>query len=232
MVLAVESLSVRRGGSTVLHHIDLELRPAELVALIGANGAGKTTLLQALSGTVDPSGGAVVLLGKDVTHAPAEAEVRGGLAHVPEGRRLFEGLTVRENLILGGWRTRTDDIDPALTLLPELRPLLDQRAGTLTGAQAQLCAVARALVADPAVLLIDEISLGLAPQAVARLLMLLPDLVSLGIAVLFIEQDVGRALSIADRVYLLDRGRVARHGQSGELLADPDFVRMHVNGLF
>ncbi|XAS76898.1 ATP-binding cassette domain-containing protein [Dermatophilaceae bacterium Sec6.4] len=232
MVLSVQALSVRRGGSTVLDNIDLELRPAELVALIGANGSGKTTLLRALSGTIDPSGGAVVLLGQDVTHAAAEAAVRGGLAHVPEGRRLFEGLTVRENLILGGWRTRTDDIEPALSILPELIPLLGQRAGTLSGAHAQLCAVGRALVADPAVLLIDEISLGLAPQAIARLLMLLPDLASLGVSVLFIEQDVGRALSIADRVYLLDRGHVARSGQPGELLADPDFVRLHVNGLF
>lgn len=232
MLLNVDSLSVRRHGSPILTDINLELGSAELVALIGANSAGKTTLLRALSGTVSPSGGTIELLGRNITRLSTGDPARAGLAHVPEGGRLFDGLTVRENLLLGGWRSKTRDLFQALELLPELKPLLDQRASTLSSAHVQLCAIGRALVGDPAVLLIDEISLGLAPRALVRLLDLLPELVSTGIAVLFVEQDVGRALSMADRVYLLERGRITREGQPGELLADAEFVHAHVDESF
>lgn len=223
MRLLVEDLSVMRRQLPAIDALSLQIDGAELVALIGPNGAGKTTLLRTLSGLMAPHCGRISLLGTDITKLAPEARVRCGLAHVPEGRRLFGPLTVAENLALGGWCCGCRNLARVLDWLPELEPLLERPAHSLSTSEAQLCAVGRALAADPAVLLIDEISLGLSPAAVSRLLSLLPELVSTGMAVLFVEQDVGRALSIADRVYALDRGRVVAAGAPGELLVHQAF---------
>jgi len=221
--LLVEELCVTRQGQPVIDALDLHLDEAELVALVGPNGAGKTTVLRALSGLTETSSGRIRVLGSDITSLPPEARVRCGLAHVPEGRRLFGPLTVAENLRLGAWSRGCRYLTRVLSWIPELEPLLARPACSLTTAEAQLCAIGRALAADPAVLLVDEISLGLSPAAISRLLSLLPELVSTGMAVLFVEQDVGRALSVADRVYALDRGRVVAQGAPGELLIDKGF---------
>jgi len=221
--LQVEGLTVMRHQAAAVDGVDMQIDGAEMVALIGPNGAGKTTLLRTLAGLIGPQQGRVTLLGTDVTGLTPEARVKRGLVHVPEGRRLFGALTVAENLELGCWCHGGRDLGRLLELLPELQPLLQRQAGSLSTAEAQLCAVARAIAADPVVLLIDEISLGLSPAAASRLFSLLPELVSTGMAVLFVEQDVGRALSVADRVYALDRGRVVAAGAPGELLVHHAF---------
>ena len=223
MRLRVDQLTVMRRQSAAIDRLELQIDGAELVALVGPNGAGKTTLLRTLSGLIAPQQGSITLLGTDITHLAPEERVKRGLVHVPEGRRLFGALSVAENLELGCWCHGDRDLGRVLGWLPELQSLLEQPAGSLSTAEAQLCAVGRALAANPAVLLIDEISLGLAPAAASRLFSLLPELVSTGMAVLFVEQDLGRALSVADRVYALDRGRVVASGPPGELLVHHAF---------
>ena len=223
MRLQVDQLTVMRRQTPAVDGLQLQIDGAELVALVGPNGAGKTTLMRTLSGLIAPHRGSITLLGTDITHLAPEERVKRGLVHVPEGRRLFGTLTVAENLELGCWCHGDRDLGRVLAWLPELAPLLEQPAGSLSTAEAQLCAVARALAANPAVLLIDEISLGLSPAAASRLFSLLPELVSTGMAVLFVEQDLGRALSVADRVYALDRGRVVASGPPGELLVHHAF---------
>jgi branched-chain amino acid transport system ATP-binding protein len=218
VLLSVEGLCVHRGRLTVLEDIDLELGDAELIALVGPNGAGKTTLLRALSGLEAAHCGSVRLFGEDVTYLGPERRAGMGLAHVPEGRRLFGGLSVRENLLLGAWHRRPPDLASVLSWLPELAEILERPARSLGSAEAQLCAIGRALAADPAVLLIDEISLGLSPRAVNRVLDLLTDLISTGVSVLFVEQDAERALAVADRAYVLKAGRIVGRGCPGELL--------------
>lgn len=230
MRLQVDKLTVMRRQSAAVDSVDMQIDGAELVALVGPNGAGKTTLLRTLAGLMAPHQGSITLLGTEITGLTPEARVKRGLVHVPEGRRLFGALTVAENLELGCWCHGERDLGHVLDLLPELVPLLERPAGSLSTAEAQLCAVARAIAANPVVLLIDEISLGLSPAAASRLFSLLPELVSTGMAILFVEQDVGRALSVADRVYALDRGRIVAAGAPGELLVHHAFRGFELGG--
>jgi branched-chain amino acid transport system ATP-binding protein len=219
-MLEVTGVNAGYGRVEVLWDIDLEVREREIVALVGPNGAGKTTLLRALSGVLAPTSGTVMFRGQAVQGRSIEQVVDLGISHVPEGRRLFAGLTVRDNLRLGGWRTRNTDLEPVLEMFPRLRERLSQVAGSMSGGEQQMCAIARGLMSQPDLVMIDELSLGLAPVIVDEIMARLPDIAAAGTSVLLVEQDVDAALSVAERAYVLETGRVAFSGKAGGLLAD------------
>jgi branched-chain amino acid transport system ATP-binding protein len=219
--LTIEGLDAGYGKVTVLHDVSVTVASTEIVALIGPNGAGKSTLLRAATGIIKPRKGRITLGARDLSGAPVETIARAGIAHVPEGRRLFPGLTVRDNLLLGGWRNRARDLDPVLALFPRLADRLRQVAGSMSGGEQQMCAIARALVGRPAFLLIDELSLGLAPRVVDEILARLLDIASTGTGILVVEQDAGAALEVAARAYVLENGRITMSRPADELLADP-----------
>jgi branched-chain amino acid transport system ATP-binding protein len=220
-MLEVRGLNASYGRAEVLWDVDLTVEPRELVALIGPNGAGKTTLLRALSGMVAVTAAAIEFQGTDLRGRAIEEIVDLGISHVPEGRRLFPGLTVRDNLRLGGWRIRNTSLEEVLDLFPALGRRLDQVAGTLSGGEQQMCAIARGLMGRPDLLMIDELSLGLAPVVVEEIVDRLDGIAAAGTAVLLVEQDVDAALSVAGRAYVLEAGRVAMSGQARSMLADP-----------
>jgi branched-chain amino acid transport system ATP-binding protein len=221
-MLEVTGLAAGYGRVQVLWDVDLEVGEGEVVALVGSNGAGKTTLLRAVSGMITPTGGEVRLAGDSLVGRAPEEAVRAGLAHVPEGRRLFAGLTVRENLRVGAYvHGERADIDRAVELFPRLGERLDQVAGSLSGGEQQMCAIARGLMANPKLIMIDELSLGLAPKLVEQILERLPSVTEAGTAVLLVEQDVDAALEAAARGYVLENGRIVASGESSALLEDP-----------
>jgi branched-chain amino acid transport system ATP-binding protein len=217
--LIVRNLFAGYRGVPVVRELNLEVRPGEVVALLGPNGAGKTTTLETIAGLNRPISGAVELSGKSVGGTPAHALARRGLALVPEGRALFPGLTVREHLRLAGrGNDRAGREEELLEMLPELRKCLGRKAGLLSGGEQQMLAVGRALVTRPRLLLVDEMSLGLAPVIVERLLPLLRRVArELGASVLFVEQHVALALEISDRAYILTHGRISLEGAAAEL---------------
>ena len=221
-MLEVTGLAAGYGRVQVLWDVDLEVGEGEVVALVGSNGAGKTTLLRAVSGMITPTGGEVRLAGDSLVGRAPEEAVRAGIAHVPEGRRLFAGLTVRENLRVGAYvHGEHADIDRAVELFPRLGERLDQVAGSLSGGEQQMCAIARGLMANPKLIMIDELSLGLAPNLVEQMLERLTSVTEAGTAVLLVEQDVDAALEAAARGYVLENGRIAASGSSAELSDDP-----------
>jgi branched-chain amino acid transport system ATP-binding protein len=209
----------------VLFDVDLELSPGELVALIGANGAGKSTLLGALSGLVSISGGIVRFADRPLTDNRPEAIVGSGLIHVPQGRRLFGSMTVERNLLLGAYRRHDrqvrEDLQRILGYFPALRDKLDREAATLSGGEQQMVAIGRGLMGRPKLLMIDEPSLGLAPNIVDRVMEIVKAINQDGTAVLLVEQDVVLALEIADRGYVLENGRIVMSGPASELRRDP-----------
>jgi branched-chain amino acid transport system ATP-binding protein len=220
-MLEVEGLNAGYGHVEVLWDVDLSVGEGEVVALVGSNGAGKSTLLRALSGMIRPTGGDARLDGRSLVGLRPEQVVDLGIAHVPEGRRLFPGLTVRENLLVGAYSRRgRADIDRALELFPRLRERLDQLAGSMSGGEQQMCALARGLMSSPRLLMIDELSLGLAPNLVETILDRLADIRNDGTALLLVEQDVDAALRVADRGYVLENGRIVAAGASDDLLSD------------
>ena len=221
-MLEVVGLGAGYGPLQVLWEVDLEVREREIVALVGSNGAGKTTLLRAISGMIASMGGDVRFDARSMLGRPPEDVVRAGIAHVPEGRRLFAGLTVRENLLMGAHAQPGDaDIERAVEMFPALGGRLDQVAGSLSGGEQQMCAIARGVMARPRLLMIDELSLGLAPKLVEQILERLPGVTEAGSAILLVEQDVDLALDLAARGYVLENGRIVATGASAELLADP-----------
>ena len=221
--LVVRDLSAGYRGVPVVRELNLEVRPGEVVALLGPNGAGKTTTLETIAGLNHPISGTVELSGEKVGGTPAYQLAGRGLALVPEGRALFPGLTVREHLRLAGGRgargrkvgAREDEL---LEMLPELRKCLGRKAGLLSGGEQQMLAIGRALVTRPRLLLVDEMSLGLAPVVVERLIPVLRRAADeLGSSVLFVEQHVALALEVADRAYVLTHGRIGLEGPAAEL---------------
>jgi branched-chain amino acid transport system ATP-binding protein len=215
--LVVSNLMAGYHEIPVVRELNLEVRAGEVVALLGPNGAGKTTTLETIAGLNRPISGTVEMSGESVGGVPAHVLARKGLALVPEGRALFPGLTVREHLRLAGRRGGSHE-EELLEMLPELRKCLGRKAGLLSGGEQQMLAVGRALVARPRLLLVDEMSLGLAPVIVERLLPILRRAADgLGASVLFVEQHVALALEISDRAYVLTHGRIGLEGPAAEL---------------
>jgi len=227
-MLQVEALRSRYGRIEVLHGIDLEVHSGEIVTLVGANGAGKTTLLRCLSGVQPVSAGRVVFRGEEITRARPHSRVAAGLAQVPEGRQIFTALTVEENLRLGAYLYADERVDRDMDEAFETFPVLHQKrrhlAGGLSGGQQQMLAIARALMARPNCLLLDEPSMGLAPKLAEQILETVQGLKALGVTIFLVEQNAFAALSIADRGYVMETGRVTMAGEARALLAD-DRVR-------
>jgi ABC-type branched-subunit amino acid transport system ATPase component len=222
-VLEIEGLCAGYGRVEVLFDVGLKVGEQEIVSLVGSNGAGKTTLLRTISGVLTPSVGTINWEGRDISGLVPERVVGLGIAHVPEGRRLFAGLTVRENLIIGAFSRREGrtDIDGVVQMFPRLGERLDQVAGSLSGGEQQMCAIARGLMARPKLLMIDELSLGLAPKLVDQLLERLQEVPESGTSILLVEQDVDAALRLAKHAYVMEAGRVALEGPGEKLLDDP-----------
>lgn len=232
MSFAVKGLGAGYGDAQVLWDVSLEVGDGEIVALIGSNGAGKSTLLGAISGLVDVWSGSVCFAGRELGRLAPDQIVGAGVVQVPQARRLFGSLTVRENLLMGAY-LRTDkeveaDLERVLALLPRLRERYDYLAGRLSGGEQQMVAIARGLMARPKVLLIDEMSLGLAPVLVDQLLEILQQIHASGVAILMVEQDVQTALEFAQRAYVLETGRITLSGPAHALLDDPSVKKAYL----
>lgn len=224
-MLKVSNLSVHYGKIQALHGLDFEINQGEIVSLVGANGAGKTTTLRALSGLV-PAQGQIYFLDKNISQLEIDQRTRIGIAHSPEGRGVFPQMTVLENLELGAY-TRTDkqeiaaSLDKSWQLFPRLHERRNQLAGTLSGGEQQMLAICRALMSKPKMLLLDEPSLGLAPQIVAQIFKIIVDLNREGMTVLLVEQNALMALKVSHRAYVLETGKILFSGQGQELLKNP-----------
>jgi branched-chain amino acid transport system ATP-binding protein len=232
-VLAVKDLFVNYGAIEALRGVSLEVPDRQVVALIGANGAGKTTTLRAISRMLRPASGSVRFRGEEITRLQSHEIVARGMAHAPEGRGIFLNLTVRENLDLGAFLRRdsagiAEDLEKSFALFPILKERVGQVAGTLSGGEQQMLAVARALMSRPGLLLLDEPSLGLAPQVVERIFQVLRDVSQSGVALLLVEQNAHKALQIAHRAYVLETGEVVMQGTGKELLASPEVRKAYL----
>jgi branched-chain amino acid transport system ATP-binding protein len=225
-LLVIEDLYVNYGHIAALKGINLQVAEGEIVTLLGANGAGKSTTLRAISSLIKPKQGRIIFRGQDLQRVPAHDIVRIGIAHAPEGRRVFATLSVAENLLLGGYWRRRDrrGIQETLSKVYELFPRLAERrhqlAGTLSGGEQQMLAIGRALMADPKLLMLDEPSLGLAPLLVQNIFRVIREINQLGVTVLLVEQNVRAALRLADRGSVLETGRVVLSGTAKELAQD------------
>jgi branched-chain amino acid transport system ATP-binding protein len=225
-ILEIDDVHVYYGAIHALKGVSLRVGAGEIVTLIGANGAGKSTTLRAINGLNRPRHGAIRFQGQDITGAASHAIVKSGIAQSPEGRRLFPLMSVTENLEMGAFQRTdkenfSDDMDRVFELFPRLQERRTQKAGTLSGGEQQMCAIARGLMSRPKLLMIDELSLGLAPKLVDEILERLAQVRERGTALLVVEQDVDAALRIAGRGYVLETGRVVTTGESAALLEDP-----------
>ncbi len=236
-LLSLDGLTVRYGEIEALHGLTLSVEAGEVVTLLGANGAGKSTTLRAISGLQKPAAGEVVFDGKSITGLSPEVVVKLGIAHVPEGRRIFPGLSARENIMLGA-SNRGRIAKPALIresdemfdLFPDIRPFADALGWTLSGGQQQMVAVARGLMARPRLLLLDEPSLGLAPVIVQKVFAIIGEIRRRGTTVLLVEQNARMALSVADRGYVLETGRLAVSGKPAELWSNDEVRAAYLGG--
>ena len=231
-MLEVAALRAGYGPIEVLRGIDLTVAAGEIVALLGSNGAGKSTLNNNISGLYRPFGGAIRFDGKDIAGTPSMRIVESGLVQVPEGRRVFPNLTVRDNLELGSYRrgkpARAQNLERVLTTFPRLRERLRQAAGTLSGGEQQMLAIGRGLMAEPRLLILDEPSLGLSPLLVEEMFALIGRLNADGLSILLVEQNVMQSLTIAHRAYVLENGRIALQGLAAELAEHPDLRKSYL----
>jgi branched-chain amino acid transport system ATP-binding protein len=234
-MLRLEGVVAGYGGPPALQGVSLEVRQGELVSLIGANGAGKSTTLKTISGLLSPGAGTISFEGAPIGGRSPRAILARGIAHCPEGRRVFPHLTVRENLEMGAL-LRTDraaiarDLDAMCDRFPRLRERLRQAAGTLSGGEQQMLAIARALMSRPRLVMFDEPSLGLAPALVEQVFAIVREIRAAGTTVLMVEQNAMAALQLSDRAYLLETGRVVRSGTGAELLASPEVRAAYLGG--
>jgi branched-chain amino acid transport system ATP-binding protein len=234
-LLEVENLVARYGRITALDGVSLSVEQGEIVTLIGANGAGKTTTLRAISGLVRPAAGAIRFDGRDISKLAPNDIVRAGISHSPEGRRVFPRMTVRENLELGAY-TRSakaeiaEDTERVLGIFPRLRERYEQKAGTMSGGEQQMMAIARAMMSRPRLLLLDEPSLGLSPILVQTIFAVIRDINARGTTVLLIEQNARQALAVASRGYVLEVGRIAHAGAAAELSASAAVRAAYLGG--
>ena len=234
LLLEVEDLHVRRGAVEVLKGIRLQVRRGEITALVGANGAGKSTVLMTVSGILRPSAGNILFEGEPLHGLPAEQVVARGVTQVPEGRRVFPRLTVLENLRIASARLpgprAAEELERQLALFPTLRKRQGQLAGTLSGGEQQMLALARGLMARPKLLLLDEPSLGLAPKVVMELFEVIRRIHASGLSILLVEQNCWQALQVAERAYVLETGRVSLEGRAEDLREDPSVKRAYLGG--
>ena len=234
-MLEIKDIEVYYGVIQALKGISFEVNQGEVIALIGANGAGKTTTLQTITGLLQAKRGSISFEGKDITRTPAHNIVKLGIAHVPEGRRVFSNLTVYQNLRMGAY-TRADknEIEESLNLVYERFPRLQERknqmAGTLSGGEQQMLAMGRALMSRPKLLMLDEPSMGLAPILVEQIFEIIQTLHKAGTTILLVEQNAQAALSIADRGYVLETGKIVTSGTGAELLASPEIKKAYLGG--
>jgi branched-chain amino acid transport system ATP-binding protein len=225
-LLKVKGLKVAYGGIQAVKGVDMEVREGELVSLIGSNGAGKTTSMKAITGTLAPQEGDIEYLGRSIKGQGPWDLVKQGLAMVPEGRGVFTRMTITENLQMGAYLRNdnaaiADDIEKMFNLFPRLRERKDQLAGTMSGGEQQMLAMARALMSRPRVLLLDEPSMGLSPIMVDKIFEVVKDVYAQGMTVVLVEQNASRALAMADRGYVMDSGLITMTGPGQDLLADP-----------
>ena len=229
-LLELHSVSVSYGGVRALSGVSFSVPEGCVVALLGSNGAGKSTTLRTISGLVRPEAGAITFDGERIERTAPHAITRRGILHVPEGRGIFPSLSVRENLLMADYALRmaTDAVAEGIELFPALGSRLGQMAGTLSGGEQQMLALARALIMRPRLLMLDEISMGLAPLIVSQLFDAVRDLAKRGVTVLLVEQYVEAALELADYAYVLDKGRVSDIGEPGDLREEGQIGRAHV----
>lgn len=234
-LLEVKGLEVYYGVIQALKGIDFEVNEGEIVTLIGANGAGKTTTMQSVIGLIPPKAGTVSFEGKEITHLPCHKIVSLGMSQVPEGRRVFQELTVYQNLLMGAYiqkdkKAIKEDIEKIYARFPRLEERKNQIAGTLSGGEQQMLAMGRALMSRPKLLMLDEPSMGLSPLLVDEVFTIIKDLNKEGTTVLLVEQNAGKSLAISDRVYVLENGRIVLSGTGEELLQSEEVKKAYLGG--
>ena len=233
-MLKLEDIHTHYGKIEALHGVSVEINEGEIVTLIGANGAGKTTLLMTVCGSPQASAGRVVLEGRDITKEPTSQIMRSGIAIVPEGRRIFSGLTVKENLHMGGFFNTKSEIrksqEHVYELFPRLKERESQRAGTMSGGEQQMLAIGRALMSKPRLIILDEPSLGLAPLIIKQIFEIIGKLRDEGMTVFLVEQNAHQALNLADRGYVLETGRIRLHDTGANLLVNPQVREAYLGG--
>ena len=232
-MLKVEDIQVYYGAIHAIKGVSFHVAPGEIVALIGANGAGKSTILKTVSGLMHPKAGKITFLDQDITHTEGHKLVRSGLAHVPEGRRIFLEMSVQDNLEMGAFTQKNVDpneLEKVFTLFPRLAERRKQVAGTLSGGEQQMLAMSRALMSKPKLMMLDEPSMGLAPILVDQIFSIIKDLHKAGTTILLVEQNANRALEIADRAYVLETGKITLEGTGAELASSDEVRKAYLGG--
>jgi branched-chain amino acid transport system ATP-binding protein len=236
-LLSVTDLEVFYGRIQAIKGISFEVHEGEIVTLIGANGAGKTTTMKTMSGVRPVAAGSIMFDGTDVTKAPSHKRVAMGIGQSPEGRGIFPGMTVRENLDMGMYlradrksSAATEDLERVMTLFPRLRERIDQAGGSMSGGEQQMLAIGRALMGRPRLLLLDEPSMGLAPMLINQIFRIIKEINEQGTTVLLVEQNASKALSIAHRAYVLETGKIVNTGKGSDLLTDPSVREAYLGG--
>lgn len=232
-MLKIEDIHVYYGAIHAVKGISFEVQDGEIVALIGANGAGKSTVLKTISGLMHPRSGSITFMDKDITHTDAYKLVRHGLAHVPEGRRIFLQMSVQENLEMGAFTRDSiarEDLDKVFTLFPRLKERRRQMAGTLSGGEQQMLAMSRALMSHPKLMMLDEPSMGLAPILVDQIFAIIREMHAAGTTILLVEQNASKALEIADRAYVLETGSITLSGTGAELIRSDEVRKAYLGG--
>jgi branched-chain amino acid transport system ATP-binding protein len=232
-MLTVKNLQVNYGSVQALKDISIEVKQGEIVTLIGSNGAGKSTLLKTISGLIRPKQGSITFEGKDLTSIPPEKIVSIGISHVPEGRKIFSGMTVMENLRIGAYQRKDKkgiekDLEEVFSLFPILKDRKNQDAGTLSGGEQQMLAISRALLAKPKLIILDEPSLGLAPVIIDKVFEFIEKIRDTGITILLVEQNANLALEVSERAYVLETGEIKLTGESSELLKDEQIMKAYL----